>query len=38
MIRGVLFDLGGTLHIAGLPPGREGWPARRLPDLFSLRS
>ena len=30
MIRGVLFDLGGTLHTAGSPPGRDIWFARRL--------
>lgn len=30
MIRGVLFDLGGTLHTASSPPGREIWFARRL--------
>lgn len=30
MIRGVLFDLGGTLHTASSPPGRDVWFARRL--------
>ena len=30
MIRGVLFDLGGTLHTASSPPGRDIWFARRL--------
>lgn len=30
MIKAVLFDLGGTLHTASSPPGREAWFARRL--------
>ncbi|MCD8077103.1 MAG: HAD family hydrolase [Lachnospiraceae bacterium] len=30
MIRAVLFDLGGTLHCADNPPGREIWFADRL--------
>lgn len=30
MIKAVLFDLGGTLHTASSPPGREEWFARRL--------
>lgn len=30
MIRGVLFDLGGTLHTASSPEGRDVWFARRL--------
>lgn len=30
MIRGVLFDLGGTLHVSDSPPGREVWFARRV--------
>lgn len=30
MIRAVLFDLGGTLHTAGSPPGRDVWFAGRL--------
>ncbi len=30
MIRGVLFDLGGTLHVADSPEGRDVWFARRL--------
>lgn len=30
MIRGVLFDLGGTLHTASSPAGRDVWFARRL--------
>lgn len=30
MIKAVLFDLGGTLHTADSPPGREEWFARRL--------
>lgn len=32
MIRGVLFDLGGTLHVADSPAGRDVWFARRLLD------
>lgn len=32
MIRGVLFDLGGTLHTADSPEGRDIWFARRLLD------
>lgn len=32
MIRGVLFDLGGTLHVTDSPPGRDVWFARRLLD------
>ena len=32
MIRGVLFDLGGTLHVADSPEGRDVWFARRLLD------
>ncbi len=32
MIKAVLFDLGGTLHTADSPPGRELWFARRLMD------
>lgn len=32
MIRGVLFDLGGTLHVSDSPPGREVWFARRVID------
>lgn len=32
MIRGVLFDLGGTLHTADSPEGRGVWFARRLLD------
>lgn len=35
MIRGVLFDLGGTLHIADSPAGRDVWFARRLLDRLS---
>ena len=35
MIRGVLFDLGGTLHTASSPPGREIWFARRLLERLS---
>lgn len=31
-IKGVLFDLGGTLHTADSPPGRDVWFARRLLD------
>ena len=30
MIKAVLFDLGGTLHTASSPPGRDVWFARRL--------
>ena len=30
MIRGVLFDLGGTLHVNDSPPGRDVWFARRV--------
>lgn len=30
VIRAVLFDLGGTLHTASSPPGRDVWFARRL--------
>ena len=30
MIRGVLFDLGGTLHTVSSPEGRDVWFARRL--------
>lgn len=30
MIHGVLFDLGGTLHTASSPAGRDVWFARRL--------
>ena len=30
MIRGVLFDLGGTLHVSDSPPGRDVWFARRV--------
>ncbi len=30
MIRGVLFDLGGTLHTASSPEGRDVWFAQRL--------
>lgn len=30
MIKAVLFDLGGTLHTASSPPGRDLWFARRL--------
>lgn len=30
MIRGVLFDLGGTLHTVSSPEGRDIWFARRL--------
>ena len=30
MIKAVLFDLGGTLHTASSPSGREEWFARRL--------
>lgn len=30
MIKAVLFDLGGTLHTASSPPGREEWFAQRL--------
>lgn len=32
MIRAVLFDLGGTLHISDSPPGRERWFAQRVID------
>lgn len=32
MIRGILFDLGGTLHVNDSPPGRDVWFARRLID------
>lgn len=32
MIRGVLFDLGGTLHTAASPEGRDVWFAGRLLD------
>ena len=35
MIRGVLFDLGGTLHTADLPEGRDVWFARRLLDRLA---
>lgn len=35
MIRGVLFDLGGTLHTADSPEGRDIWFARRLLDRLS---
>lgn len=30
MIRGVLFDLGGTLHVNDSPPGRDIWFSRRV--------
>ena len=30
MIRAVLFDLGGTLHVNDSPPGRDVWFARRV--------
>ncbi len=30
MIRGVLFDLGGTLHTSTMPAGRDLWFAKRL--------
>lgn len=30
MIRGILFDLGGTLHTGSIPPGRDVWFAQRL--------
>ena len=30
MIRAVLFDLGGTLHVNYSPPGRDVWFARRV--------
>lgn len=30
MLKAVLFDLGGTLHTATLPPGRDVWFAERL--------
>lgn len=32
MIKAVLFDLSGTLHVVGSPPGRAEWFARRLLD------
>ena len=35
MIKAVLFDLGGTLHTASSPPGRDAWFARRLLDRLS---
>lgn len=35
MIRGVLFDLGGTLHTADSPAGRDVWFARRLLDRLA---
>ncbi len=35
MIRGVLFDLGGTLHTADSPQGRDVWFARRLLERLS---
>ena len=33
--KAVLFDLGGTLHTASSPPGRDAWFARRLLDRLS---
>ena len=35
MIRGVLFDLGGTLHVSDSPEGRDVWFARRLLDRLA---
>ena len=35
MIRGVLFDMGGTLHTASSPPGQAEWFARRLIDRLA---
>ena len=35
MIRGVLFDLGGTLHVSDSPEGRDIWFARRLLDRLA---
>ena len=35
MIRGVLFDLGGTLHTVDSPAGRDVWFARRLLDRLA---
>lgn len=35
MIKAVLFDLGGTLHTASSPPGRDVWFARRLLERLS---
>ncbi len=35
MIRAVLFDMGGTLHTASAPPGRDEWFARRLMDRLA---
>ncbi len=32
MIKAVLFDMGGTLHVSDSPPGRAEWFARRLLD------
>lgn len=35
MIQAVLFDMGGTLHTASAPPGRDEWFARRLLDRLA---
>lgn len=35
MIKAVLFDLGGTLHVSDSPAGREVWFARRIIDRLS---
>lgn len=35
MIRGVLFDIGGTLHVNDSPPGREVWFTRRVIDRLA---
>ena len=35
MIKAVLFDLGGTLHTADSPAGRDVWFARRLLDRLA---
>ena len=35
MIKAVLFDMGGTLHVSDSPPGRAEWFARRLLDRLA---
>lgn len=35
MIKAVLFDLGGTLHVGDSPAGREVWFARRILDRLA---